>query len=280
MTTTAGQLGLGDEEDRDRPTRVGGDSDWASVAAADEHTLAVKRDGTLWAWGKQCLRSTRPWRRRGPRSPHARRRRQRLVGSSGGIQAHARTQAATARCSHGVPTALVNSALATKRTATAPRASVTTTTGHWWQPQAGTRSPSGATARCSHGVSIALVNSASATQGPATAPRASVATATGHWWQRQAGTRLPSSVTARCSHGVTTALANSDSASPWPATPHARRRRQRLGIGGSRRRAHARPQTRWNAVGVGKQFYGQLGLGDVRTAIAPRASAATSIGRQ
>jgi len=49
------QLGLGDTEARDRPTRVGGDSDWAAVATGADsspcYTLAIKRGGSLWAWG-------------------------------------------------------------------------------------------------------------------------------------------------------------------------------------------------------------------------------------
>ncbi len=31
--------------------RVGRDTDWATVAAGSYHALAVKRDGSLWAWG-------------------------------------------------------------------------------------------------------------------------------------------------------------------------------------------------------------------------------------
>jgi alpha-tubulin suppressor-like RCC1 family protein len=33
------------------PVRIGADRDWALLAAGAEHSLAVKRDGTLWAWG-------------------------------------------------------------------------------------------------------------------------------------------------------------------------------------------------------------------------------------
>jgi alpha-tubulin suppressor-like RCC1 family protein len=46
-----GQLGLGDETDRNTPQRVGNDNDWASVAIGSAHALAVKTDGSLWSWG-------------------------------------------------------------------------------------------------------------------------------------------------------------------------------------------------------------------------------------
>lgn len=48
----AGQLGLGDTNPRYVPTRVGSGSDWYTVAVGRSYsTLALKRDGTLWAWG-------------------------------------------------------------------------------------------------------------------------------------------------------------------------------------------------------------------------------------
>jgi hypothetical protein len=33
------------------PVRIGGDSDWRSVAGGGGHFLALKRDGSLWGWG-------------------------------------------------------------------------------------------------------------------------------------------------------------------------------------------------------------------------------------
>ena len=48
-------LGLGDTEDRLSPTQIGTDTDWRLVAAGGaqggHHTLAIKTDGSLWAWG-------------------------------------------------------------------------------------------------------------------------------------------------------------------------------------------------------------------------------------
>ncbi len=46
-----GQLGDGTTTDRHEPARVGTDSDWKVVAAGDYHSLALKEDGSLWAWG-------------------------------------------------------------------------------------------------------------------------------------------------------------------------------------------------------------------------------------
>lgn len=47
----SGQLGLGDEDDRDVPTRVGSDTNWAEIAAGWDFTVALRTDGTLWSWG-------------------------------------------------------------------------------------------------------------------------------------------------------------------------------------------------------------------------------------
>jgi len=58
-----GQLGLGDrtavesiigrvgDNDRTVPTQVGADYDWMHVSAGVGHSLAIRTDGSLWAWG-------------------------------------------------------------------------------------------------------------------------------------------------------------------------------------------------------------------------------------
>ena len=51
-----GQLAIGSTSPMHlrAPTRVGSDSDWQSVAAGQEQTLAVRTDGTLWSWGDEA----------------------------------------------------------------------------------------------------------------------------------------------------------------------------------------------------------------------------------
>lgn len=47
-----GQLGLGDNDDRTRPCKVGTDANWAMAAAGYEFAVAIKRNGELWSWGR------------------------------------------------------------------------------------------------------------------------------------------------------------------------------------------------------------------------------------
>ncbi len=48
----AGQLGLGDLNSRNAPTKVGTDQNWVTISAGNGHSLALKSNGTLWVWGR------------------------------------------------------------------------------------------------------------------------------------------------------------------------------------------------------------------------------------
>ena len=55
-TNTSGQLGDGTMIDRNTLTQIGTDTNWKSVSthrsSGNAHTLAIKNNGTLWAWGE------------------------------------------------------------------------------------------------------------------------------------------------------------------------------------------------------------------------------------
>ena len=46
-----GQLGDGTISHKENPTQIGPDSDWSAIASGWDHTIALKNDGTLYAWG-------------------------------------------------------------------------------------------------------------------------------------------------------------------------------------------------------------------------------------
>jgi hypothetical protein len=53
-----GILGLGDQINRYVPTQVGTDTNWAKVICGWDHTIAIKNDGTAYAWGYNNFAAT------------------------------------------------------------------------------------------------------------------------------------------------------------------------------------------------------------------------------
>ena len=47
-----GQLGVGDQTNRNVPTQVGDEDDWVSLAGGAFHSLAINSNGELFAWGR------------------------------------------------------------------------------------------------------------------------------------------------------------------------------------------------------------------------------------
>ena len=53
-----GQLGLGDTTDRSSPVQIGALTTWSTIAAGDNHSMAIKTDGTMWSWGTNLYYGT------------------------------------------------------------------------------------------------------------------------------------------------------------------------------------------------------------------------------
>jgi alpha-tubulin suppressor-like RCC1 family protein len=53
-----GILGLGDQINRNVPTQIGTATNWAKVIGGLDHTIAIKNDGTAYAWGLNYQAST------------------------------------------------------------------------------------------------------------------------------------------------------------------------------------------------------------------------------
>ena len=49
-----GQLGDGTTINKNVPTQIGTDNDWAIIDAAAATNLALKTDGSLWSWGNNA----------------------------------------------------------------------------------------------------------------------------------------------------------------------------------------------------------------------------------
>jgi alpha-tubulin suppressor-like RCC1 family protein len=45
-------LGDGTTTNKNIPTQIGTAANWQSISARNEYTIALKTDGTLWAWGR------------------------------------------------------------------------------------------------------------------------------------------------------------------------------------------------------------------------------------
>jgi alpha-tubulin suppressor-like RCC1 family protein len=51
-SNVSGQLGFGvSGSKKSNPTQIGTDVNWQSISARGNHTIAMKKDGTLWTWG-------------------------------------------------------------------------------------------------------------------------------------------------------------------------------------------------------------------------------------
>ena len=137
---------------------------WAGVAAGGDHTVAVRTDGTLWAWGDNGYGQLGDGTTTDRHSPGAGRHRHELGQRRRGRRSHGRRCAPTARCGPGARTATASSATAPPPIARRP---VQIGTATDWATRRRGRGPHGGGAHRRHAVGA---GAATATGSSATAP--------------------------------------------------------------------------------------------------------------
>jgi alpha-tubulin suppressor-like RCC1 family protein len=54
-SNTSGQLGDGTNIDKNIPVQINNDNDWTKISSTGSYAVALKSNGSLWAWGNNSV---------------------------------------------------------------------------------------------------------------------------------------------------------------------------------------------------------------------------------